>query len=296
MTRLLPLLLILAIAGCARSHGADKSLPDPQTAERLKSIAVGKPKAAGDPVPTTAITIPATLTAKAGKTVKIEATTTLPKIHWTKADDDDDLNVLDEEFNPSPLKTLAWSMVPGEYTVRAYGGDAISNPCVLTITENDGAKPGPQGPIGPEGPPGPVGPQGPPGVGPPAPPAPPSPAPVQAARLLVTIITDSTNVAQNAAIKTLMSDPYFAIGSGPRVPPDALFRKGHRVFWVTTTSTTVNVKTQFAAEIAAAGGYPIVSVRDLATGTWLNTAKADLVPPGNAASMKTMLLKFTPNP
>ena len=317
MRRFYPLLL-LVLVGCGASEAgvrasiakSPESLQEPKHA-RLEAA---RPKADADTKPALVISLPATATAKAGKFVKLEATTSLPKIHWVKSNEDDDLNLLDEEFNSPTLKTLAWATAPGEYRVRAYGGDSISNECVITVAEDDAARrpgpqgpPGPPGPSGPQGPPGPQGPEGPEGPpGPPSPidpgpgpgpdPKPPGPAPVTAAKLLVVIITDTNNSAQQAAVGDFLKDKYFAVGSGPLVPKDSLYGQGHKWVWYTSESTTDNgqIKAVYASQIAANSGYPTVIIKNLQTGDWLNQAPEDMKLPKTLATMQALVRKYSP--
>jgi hypothetical protein len=295
MTRFLPLLLCLLLAGCPSSRGSESRVKtdQPKTA-RVKA----------DSAPQAEIRIPDKLTIKAGKIIKIEAKTSLSRVRWVKSDEEDDLNLLDEDFNSSPLKTLAWAMPAGEYGVRAYGGDSISNECVITVVDGDSAKPGPpgpRGPPGPQGPEGPEGPQGPPGPPSPSPgpapqPPPPDPVPVKVARLMLVFIVEAGKPSPAAG--ALLSDPYFAVGNGRLIPPDSLWAKGHRYVPYTSASVANNgpISSIYAQQIATSGSYPLVIILNADTMDWLNRSPADMKLPANVAGMKALLGKYTPNP
>lgn len=302
MKRFLPILLLL-IVGCANGQANDSGTP--AAVHHFKAAPV-KAVFKADPAPQASVTLPESLTVKAGNWKFITADTTLPHIKWIIGDATDDLNMLPEELLVKPLITGVWSMTPGEYRIMAVGADASQQPiesnwCIITIIENDAAKPGPPGPPGPRGPPGEqgpkgdTGPQGPPG-GDPVPPPPDPQPPVKAARLVLIFIVEAGKPSPVAG--ALLSDPYFAVGSGKLIPADSLWAKGHRYLPYTSASVAGNgpISSIYAREIAASGSYPLVIIMNADTMDWLNRSPADMRLPPNVAGMKALLSRYTPNP
>lgn len=309
MKRIFPCLLALCLVG-----DVSAGLFAPPKARHVASVsapaapvrAVGdEPPAPPTPAPSAAVSIPDSITVRAGRWKEIVAKTSASTVVWESPDseDDGDLNV-DSLGDTNPLKTKVQSVAPGVYRLRAVVSvkdvPAFSNWCSITVTDGpESTKPGPPGPQGPPGPMGPAGPQGPPGPGPgpapgPNPPGPQPPAPVTAKNLKIVIIYDPAS--QNKSIvESLLKDPYLAAGTGNLVPSNALFRLGHRVipYFTTSAPAGVAVTQTYAEQIAASKGYPTIIMLDAVTNTWLN--KDDLVCPGNAATLKAFLARYTTN-
>ena len=93
-------------------------------------------------------------------------------------------------------------------------------------------------------------------------------------------------------IGTFLRDPYFAVGSGTLVPKDSIFGKGHKWVWYTSESVTDGgvIKNLYAQQIAANTGYPVVVIKNLQTGDWLNQSAADLQLPKTTAAMQENFL------
>ncbi len=190
---------------------------------------------------------------------------------------------------------MAWALTPGEYGVRAYGGDSISNECIVVVTENESAKPGPPGPRGPPGPAGPKGDKGDTGeTGPPGPPAPgpnppPGPGPnpptpiVKAVKLIVRTVDNAELRGRTPGLARFMADPYW----------QTVRSKGHDVRQF--NSTNADAMSAYDEQIRLNGGLPTIIIMDAVGNRWLNKDQADLKLPGSASSLKALLMKFTDN-
>lgn len=177
------------------------------------------------------------------------------------------LKVFPREFlNPEVAKaaTIVIAKLEGDYTMIAVGAlnSKVAGPVEFIVRVGHA----PQPPPGPG--PGPI----PPGPNPPV---------VKVQNLMIITLDDA--VKRNPGIAAVLTDPYW----------QQIATKGHqRRQYNTTNAEAVST---YAEQLKANGGLPVVIVLDAATMKWLNRSPEELKLPANAASLKTLLARYTDN-
>lgn len=278
---LLPLLLCL-FSGCVKSASGEFT-------EKLKSLEVKKlstpfPEKKADPTPIVPTLTIQDISVQLGDSVIVQPVTNCKSISYYAIDKG-------IGFTPPKYLNQAYSLdlvgvaiLPGQFRMLAIGtlNDVMTSPVLFNITVQ-GAQP----------PPSPPSPVNPPPDNPPTPPAP------TATNLQIIVLSDpNASAADQQALNTVLSDSYFAVGSGKIIPPDSLAAKGHKFVRYTVNQVNLSgtpLKTVYAAQITANNGnFPMMILLD-SSGNWLNTSPADLSVPGTKVAWKTRLSKFTPN-
>jgi hypothetical protein len=221
--------------------------PQPQpTPEPAPTPVPPQPVPPPDPPPPVIPTVilPSVVTANPGAWIKLKAVTNCKHVVWVNDDTTGNLNVLDSEMLTDPFLTIASSIVPGQYRIKAVAALADqpvqSDWCVITIL---GARPPPPVPPDPPKPP-----PTPPEPTPPPEPVPPPEPPASAALSLVTI---DNFAARSKATSALMADRKYW---------DSLKAVGHS-YWIMDSNNTVQTAA-YKPQVDAAGGIPIIMIVD----------------------------------